>query len=46
MFQYHKHELEKERFGARAPRAEAVDAKRLICSIEIAKEIFQFIKKA
>ena len=29
-FKYHKHELEIARFGARAPRARAVDVKRLI----------------
>ena len=30
-FEYHKHELEIARFGARAPRAGTVDVKRLIC---------------
>ena len=29
-FEYHKHELEIARFGARAPRAGRVDVKRLI----------------
>ena len=29
-FQYHKHELEIARFGARTPRAGTVDVKRLI----------------
>ena len=29
-FEYHKHELEIARFGARAPRAGTVDVKRLI----------------
>ena len=32
-FLYHKHELEIARFGARAPRAGAVDVKRLIYNI-------------